>query len=238
MRHTNKVITKDNDIFVVSYPRSGNYWLRFMLATYLHDIDIHWNNFKEHCPMVYHVNEPELFSVKEPRVLGSHDTYVDVPNSVYIYRDPRDVVISQYFYNLKRGHTDGQFDDFFDSFVNGEVEAFGTWRENVESWVERADYTLSYSDMQDNATKQLEKILSYFNLKIDFEKINHSVHWCRFENMKKLEKEQRHLKQESEKDIDFLRKGKSKQWEDFLSDEQKKIMKDTYGDLMEKLGYL
>lgn len=53
--------------------------------------------------------------------------------------------------------------------------------------------------------------------------------------MKRLEKEQGHLKQKSEKDIDFLRKGKSKQWEDFLSDEQKEIMEDNYGDLMKRL---
>lgn len=237
MRKISDVKTKDSDLFVVSYPRSGNYWLRFMLATYLHGIQIHWNNFKDHCPMIYHVNNVQARSVRRPRIFGAHNTYDKVPNSIYLHRDPRDVVISQYYYNLKRGHIDCAFYEFFDNFVEGNINAFGCWRDNVRSWIDGADIVLSYDELQDNANAQIRRILSKFNYDIDGVRIEKSVHWCRFENMKRLEKKQGHLQAESEKDIDFIRKGKSRQWENFLTEEQKEIMMDKFGDIMEELGY-
>jgi len=238
MNNLDQVNTRDSDLFVASYPRSGNYWLRFMLGTYLHDIDIDWNNFKQYCPMIYHLDGIQAHQLSNPRVFGVHNMYNKVPNSIYIHRDPRDVVISLYFYYLKRGHIDYGFNDFFDGFINEDISTFGCWHDNVNSWLSNADYILSYDNLQDNASKELEHILSYFNYKIDFKKINHSVYWCRFENMKKLEKKQNYLRYKSKKDIDFIRKGKSKQWKDFLSDKQKSLMLEDFGGIMERLGYI
>ena len=238
MVNINNIKTRDSDIFVVSYPRSGNYWVRFMLGTYFNDVKIDWNNFKKYCPMIYHVSGIDLKQIKPPRIIGSHNKYVaDLPNVIYIIRDPRDVVISQYFYNLKRGHVDCEFDDFFDEFINKNINSFGDWEENVRSWFNHADYFTFYERLLDNTEEELSNIIYKLTDEVNDNKIDEAVEWCRFDNMKRLEKEQGHLNQQTVKDIDFIRKGKSKQWEDFLSDNQKETINNEFFDILDLLNY-
>jgi len=239
VRRLSDIQTRKSDIFVVSYPRSGNSWVRFMLSTYLHDIKTDWTNFKEHCPMMYHTDNISLNRIKSPRVIGSHELYDQVPNSVYIIRDPRDVMISQYFYNLKRGHIDCEFDEWFDRFVNEKPRSFGSWKENVKSWFNHADYFIFYEHLLEDTHQELENIICNVTDTNTFnrDRIDKSVEWCRFENMKRLEHKQGYLKSESKRNIPFMRKGKSKQWQVFLSNDQQNIFYNKFKGILDTLNY-
>ena len=65
----------------------------------------------------------------------------DIPRVIYIVRDPRDVAVSFYFYNLKvRVIPDGySMDEFVNRFVAANVVPYadrvGCWQDHVLSWV-------------------------------------------------------------------------------------------------------
>lgn len=233
---------ESSDIFVNSFPKAGNYWLRFLLGTYLHE-KIDWNNVSKIAPMTYNTTKKRLKSLPRPRIMGNHEKYSNsFPkiNTIYLYRDPRDVVISKYFYDLKMGNTEKEFDEYFDYFLREGSDWIGSWKEHVKNGLFRADIQVSYEDLLEDTSKKLKEILTLLNLDIDQEKIKEAVEWCSFENMKKLEEKQGWIdeKEAKRKNIKFMRKGTSRQWEDFLTKRQQEKMEDSFEEIMRKLDYI
>ena len=59
------------------------------------------------------------------------------PKVIYIVRDPRDVVLSEYYFDIKRRAIADDFplDQFVSRFVRGELNhPYGTWGENTATW--------------------------------------------------------------------------------------------------------
>lgn len=54
---------------------------------------------------------------------------------IYIARNPKDVVVSMYHHTLawKEYEFTGQFDEFFEYFIAGQVQ-WGTWYDHVTDW--------------------------------------------------------------------------------------------------------
>jgi hypothetical protein len=106
-----KLLATEQDYYLVSYPRSGNTWLRAMIAELLYGKsgesikDIQYYVPDIHVATSKHRLIPSPF-----RVFKSHDRLLNdayfTPNYkkvIYLIRDPRDVVISHFRYwkNLK-----------------------------------------------------------------------------------------------------------------------------------------
>jgi hypothetical protein len=129
-----------DDTFVVSYPRSGNTWARFLIANLLHpEKPVTFANIERLIPDLYAHPRRFLNSIPRPRIIKSHE-YFDAryPRTVYIVRDPRDVVISSYhFYRKQRNIPEGySLERYASDFVSGAVfQNYASWGENVASWV-------------------------------------------------------------------------------------------------------
>ena len=97
---TGRVIYGD-DIFLVSYPKSGNTWLRFLLAYCLFDIEpgrVNFHNIENFIPDMY-VNWPNR-NLARPRIIKSHEKFTkNYPRVIYLYRDGRDVMVSYYYHS-------------------------------------------------------------------------------------------------------------------------------------------
>jgi hypothetical protein len=81
---------------------------------------------------------------------------------IYVVRDPRDVIMSQYHYQIKRGvlEQNAPLDHFVSRFIKGEVCPYGSWGENVGSWtaIRRDDpnfLLLRYEDVTMSADSEL-----------------------------------------------------------------------------------
>jgi len=129
-----------DDTFIVSYPRSGNTWTRFLIANLLHpDQAVTFTDVERLIPDIYAQPKRLLNRIPRPRFIKSHE-YFDTRyrKVVYIVRDPRDVVISSYhFYRKQRNVPEGYpLESFVNDFIEGSAfRNYGSWAENVGSWV-------------------------------------------------------------------------------------------------------
>jgi len=129
-----------DDIFLVSYPRSGNTWTRFLIGNLIHPEDpVTFANIESRIPEIHLFADRVLGRLPRPRILKSHE-YFDhrYKRVIYIVRDPRDVATSMYHYCIKRRDIPDAYpiEQFVPRFVNGGfLEDFGTWYEHVSSWV-------------------------------------------------------------------------------------------------------
>src|SRR3954464_1689718 len=152
------VAVHSDDTFIVSYPRSGNTWTRFLIANLLHpEVEVGFANIDSFVPDTAALSSRALKRTRRPRVLKSHE-YFDhrYPKVIYIVRDPRDVALSYYDFDRKYRHISDDYplERYIDEFVAGKLKSsdWGTWGENVGSWTstrgKRADFLLlRYEDM-------------------------------------------------------------------------------------------
>jgi hypothetical protein len=238
-----------DDLFLVSYPKSGNTWARFLLANLIYPNEaMSFSNLESRIPDVYKVAQNELRRIPRPRILKSHE-YFDprYKKVVYIVRDPRDVVISYYHFHLKKGIIPEGYplDRYVTRFVAGDVDAYGSWRENVTSWLATRYRTgnlllLRYEDMLEQTTRELARMTTFLGIECSDEAISKAVSLSSADRMRSLEKDETDIwvnTKKSRKDIPFVRNATSGQWKSALTEAMVAEIESAWGDLMCLLGY-
>jgi hypothetical protein len=129
-----------DDTFIVSYPRSGNTWTRFLVANLLHPTEqVTFGNIEQIIPDMYTHSKRFFRHFPRPRVIKSHE-YFDprYRRVIYIVRDPRDIVLSGYDFHRKQGQIadDYPIDVYVKRFLQGDVfSVYASWGQNVASWL-------------------------------------------------------------------------------------------------------
>src|SRR5208337_5516979 len=86
---------RPDDTFLVSYPRSGNTWTRFLIANLLHPQEhVTFANIERQVPDAEAQSSRYMRGVPSPRIIKSHSYFHPrYPRVIYIVRDPRDVAL-------------------------------------------------------------------------------------------------------------------------------------------------
>lgn len=243
----NNLTVFDDDVFLVSYPRSGNTWARFLLGNLVYEEPITWDNIDYKIPGIYRVSNTELLKCQRPRILKSHHSYDPrYPKVIYLVRDVRDVCISYYYFRMKYLKKKLNFNEYLQEFVNGNLDDFGTYSQNYKSWTRMKDeiwggfLLLKYEDLKANTYLNLKRISNFIGIKPTEEKIYTAIEKSDFNAMKKAEIEsagKSSLFIESDKSINFVRKAKPGEWKEVLTIEQNNLLLDNFGDVLNELGY-
>jgi len=237
-------------MFIVSYPRSGNTWARFLIGNLLYrQTQVTFANLESLIPEIYLLPDRRLRAMPRPRVLKSHE-YFDprYKRVIYLVRDPRDVAVSTYYYSLKRRSIPEtqSLDEFIPRFVGGELFVdFGTWEEHVRSW--QATRTgksgfvcVRYEEMLATPIDVLTNIASTLGLEFTTEALGRALELSSAGRMRDLEKEQSSdwkLTRSTRQDIPFVREAKSGGWKSKLSTSAVLSIEREWGKTMKDLGY-
>jgi hypothetical protein len=238
-----------DDVFIVSYPRSGNTWTRFLIANLVYpEKRPDFSNINLVIPDPEALSKRTLAKLPRPRILKSHQ-YFDprYKRIIYIVRDPRDVVLSQYYFHIKRTLIDNSYpvEQFVQRFVAGETSNYASWGENVAGWLATRYDTqgfllLRYEDMIADTSRELAKVATFLEIDADVQRVTQAVEQSSAERMREMEKRQA-LKWSSTKntrqDIPFVRTAKSGNWRSALPESALEIIESTWGPLMRWLNY-
>ncbi len=241
-----------DDAFIVSYPRSGNTWMRFLVGNLLfaRQSSTDFLNIENRIPDIYQNDNAALMKIGRPRVLKSHEPFDPRYKKVlYIVRNPVDVVVSYYYYMMQVRGIDREYplQKFARRFLDGDLDSFGTWREHVTGWYgKRAGngnvLFMRYEDMRSDTEDCLREVAEFLGIEASAEDLSNAVARSTGDRMLALEKEQasqwRPLKGARE-DLHFVRSAAAGNAEGkkALPPDLAAMITDRWRELMGELGY-
>ena len=245
-----------DDVFLVSYPRSGNTWTRFLLGNLIYqDAAVTFSNIESRIPEIYFNRDRFLRQLPRPRMLKSHESFQPhYPRVIYIVRDPRDVAVSFYHHNVKARNIPDDYPmaSFVPRFIAGEFDRrFGSWRDNVLSWTllrrdDQGFLMLRYEDLKSDTANVLANVVAFLD-RCSFREINsnsgalqRTIDLSSPEKMRAFEKQEAGgwvLTKGTRSDKPFVRSATAGGWKSQLAPESVDAIESAWGDLMRNLGY-
>lgn len=240
-----------DDTFIISYPRSGNTWTRFLIANLMHPHEpVTFANIERLIPDAEAQSSRYMRRTPSPRMIKSH-SYFDprYPRVIYIVRDPRDVVLSYYDFSRKYRQIEDSYplQRYIEDFTTGHLlsAGWGTWGENVASWVyargARPGFLLlRYEDMKARPEQELTRIAEFLGIPASPELLRTAVERSAADRMREMEKAQGKdwvTTKDKRSDIPFVRTASAGGWKTNLPSEAVAKIEARWGNIMAQLGY-
>lgn len=230
-------------VWLVSYPRSGNTWLRFLVANLLYpDEDVNYVSINKLVPDIHQSQHWDREGVLNPEVIKSHniwDKSYEGSKIIYLYRDVRDVALSYYYYRQGVWNKEpfkGTLDEFLkEKFLPG--ERFGRWDEHVNFWFKQSSYPksrllfLRYETILSSPWFSVRRIASFLSNDIENQAVFKAIKKSSFEELEKIR-----ARNGVDPKLKGL-KGKSGGWRKSLTSKQKELLWGEFGKIMWRLGY-
>ena len=238
-----------DDTFLVSYPKSGNTWVRFLLANLMYPNEtVGFANINRLLPAPGVLSKRFLKKLPRPRILKSHETFdVRFRKLIYLVRDPRDVAVSEYHFDLKKRYIAAyvSLEQFIKLFIAGETSSYGSWWEHVASWIgprygNPAFLLARYEDLLTDPIGEMAKIAEFLGIKADEERLKAAVDRSSADRMRKLEQQQANKwtgTKNTRKEIPFVRTAKSGGWAASLPRHSVEEIEVAWFPLINFLGY-
>lgn len=234
------------DALLVSYPKSGNTWLKFMLGALLAGEVVGFDTSERIVASIGDQRHAPQLTPGGGRILKSHEPYRrSVPSpparAIHLVRDGRDVAVSYYHALARKGHEFSGFSSYLESFLGGEVDPYGPWGEHVESWLDSPAagagvlLTVRYEDMLEDPARELGRIASFLGVTADEAQLRAAVEANTADQMRERERSSEFHRREGGRM--FVRSARSGEWRETFSDDDAKRFADRFGSALARVGY-
>jgi len=240
---------RPDDIFLVSYPKSGNTWLRFLLANLLSRPPQSFQDANNLVPDIHNARTPEMISeVPSPRILKSHFPFdARYPRVIYLVRDPRSVCVSQFFFKKRKGELrpEQRFEMFLDQFLDGFDDGFGDWGNHVTSWMAQDEHspdriTVRYEDLKADTAACLRRLCAFAGIEASESNLAEAIAHCSMDAMLRIERDTglgQQLKGQGDLRIPFVRRGSTREWREYFTMSMDARLQNRFSAAMSLTGY-
>jgi estrone sulfotransferase len=236
------VKSRPDDQYLVSYPRSGNTWMRTMLSVLVNPAAEGNPDFtRQNIPGISISNSKKINALSSPRLIKSHTWFrEEIPRALYLVRDGRDVLISLYHYYITRDKKDLSFSAFYQEYLNGKYGQL--WHENVESWLINGRELLgenllviTFEQLKADTFQTLTRSAEFLNLQISSSEVEKALEISNINKMRKIEMERRGPIENI--NASFYRGGKTGEWVSYFDPTIEKKFMASAGKALRLAGY-
>jgi len=252
------------DVFIASFPRSGSHWLKFQLFEIITGQSADFENVKRRITRVGDHGVPGAaalvaLGVINPgkagplmpdgsRLMHTHEPYRrDYRRVVYLVRDIRDVVLSEFAIGkelgLLRYYEIDEFDNFLEPFLNGTIDRYQTWQDHVSSYLDSPLakngnlFVLRFEDLRKDPEEHLRRIVEFLHVRSGQEDIRRAIAHNTVEKMRAKEDASRTMRKSSGEEGRFVRRGSVGGWRERLTEEQVRLVDQYAGRVLGLMGY-
>ena len=233
--------------YIVSFPKSGNTWMRFLLAHVLFPDEetVTFQNLGSMVPDACWQQDRQLmrdsstpFARCAHPFVKTHDPYSpEYRRVLYIVRDGRDALVSYFHWLNARRETPMTLAEI----VRGEGQ-HGSWSEHVLGWLRGdadAKVVVKYEDLLADTAGELRKVLAATGVPADDATIERAVRLSSFDSMKRVEREHGLFdgNKAVSKAMPFVRKGQAGGWRTLFDEENLALFWQIHGEAMRAAGY-
>jgi len=229
------------DVFVASYPRSGNTWLRFMLYEILVGESSSFKNVHQLVPDVGQQDQALPVLPRSGRLIKTHEAYrSEYKKAIYLVRDARDVALSEFAYQKALGLVPDDFERYLQRFLRGEVNPFGSWVAHANSWMRASDerranvLLVRYDEMRRCPDESLSAMMAFLEVPVQRETIRRAIANNSVEKMQDKEKAN---PQRASARGRFIREGSVGGWNQKFTPAQAQLFQQYTGTVLNRLGY-
>jgi hypothetical protein len=232
---------RPSDVFLGSYPRSGTTWSRFVLLEILTG---HEGGFDEVNGMLHGVGNQATGARVLPgggRLLATHEQYQkQYHKAVYLVRDVRDVILSEFAYTTALEFFKGDLDAFISDFLRKKVNPFGPWQKHVSSWLDSPIagtpnlLKVHFEELRKNPLEGFTRVANFLGVDSDSALIQRAIE---HNSLAKMKEKERVAPQRASVKGQFVRKGEVQGWRAKLTAEQLQFIAKHAGEVLHRLGY-
>jgi hypothetical protein len=244
-------VVKNDDVFVVTYPRSGTTWTEQMVHLLLNQGQQGEQRLTDAVPWLETLpHRPNgmiafLKTLPQRRRFTSHLPYSLMPplhnttaKIIYVARNPKDVAISTYFHNQSKLGYEGTWEEHFQEFLKGDVGC-GPYFDHVLPWWQASQKDqrilfMKYEDMKLDLAGNVAKLASFLDLQVDLQLIETVVTLSSLKSMTSNETTNFDWIPQRADVPKHFRKGEIGDWRNHFSSEQSQQMDDLF---MKKLKH-
>jgi hypothetical protein len=240
LRHRN---LRPADVFIASYPKSGITWTRFVLFEMLSGMPAGFRATNQLMTGIGQHSKGLRLLPGGGRLIGTHEQHrKEYKRAIYVVRDARDVVLSEYAFLKALDYFRGDLDEYISTFLFtcGSAYGYGPWHRHVSSWLDSpiagTDNLLlvRFEDLRKEPVPWFARMAEFLGVDVDQEKIKLAVENNSIQKMR--EKENREPVRASIKGR-FVRDGAVRGWVSKLTPAQVQLIEEHAGSALLRLGY-
>jgi len=256
-----------NIVWIASYPKSGNTWVRFLACNLLFGPQSSAAALNVMAPDIHEWGSHRL--ADHSGLVKTHFCYsTTLPllertaAAIYVVRQPADVLLSNFHYAQRAtgGATASRvaFDRYVEVFRQhgGDPHwierGMGSWEANVRGWLDASRamrvLTIRYEDLQQNPQRIGTLLAALFGLQRSSQQIEEAVSKASFANLRAVEdadiRDRRvgifykpYLQGAIDAGRRFMRSGMVGEAQRWLTPEQQRGLAEVFGPTMRQLGY-
>lgn len=179
------------DVAVCSFPRSGNTWMRFLLAhLFWPGVNASLDNIGAFVPDIYQTRAVG-FDFEGVRFFKTHGSQFEkYPRTIYMKRSQLDALFSYYEYHRDQKRFRGTFLEYLKGDLTQSVTGC-SWKEHVTkaetffcSQPNRI-IIVSYEDLKMNPLNELKKITAFLKMEVEEKIVIRAIGSCEIGHLKR-----------------------------------------------------